>query len=355
MLHAAIEVRSKGDRMQGLFASRPIAAGEVIWAEDPDDPRYHRREIATWSRDEQTFFLRWSYQVDDDWFAGPRRQDEVDDSDYMNHSCDPNCWWRDQSTITTMQDVQAGDELTFDYATSESRPDFRFTCECGTSRCRGEVRGDDYLRVPELRVRYGLNAQPFLRRRVERAIKDAPRNGPATIMLHAAIELRPSPTSGFGLFATRPIAAGEVIWRGDPTRPLLHRDTLASLPPERQRFYNHFAYQVDDDWYSAPLEGEDPDVGDYMNHSCDPTVWFLDAWTMSARRAITAGEEITYDYATSESAPDFLIDPCTCGTRLCRGTIRHTDFLAAPELQERYGDHVLPYLRRRVTAMTVAP
>jgi len=78
--------------------------------------------------------------------------------------------------------------------------------------------------------------------------------------------------------------------------------------------------------------------------------WFVGVWTLVARRMIGPGEEITYDYATSESSPTFRIDACNCGTALCRGTVTHSDYLDLPELQARYGDHVLPYLHRALAA-----
>ena len=44
-----------------------------------------------------------------------------------------------------------------------------------------------------------------------------------------------------------------------------------------------------------------------MNHSCDPTCWFTDEdpEVMVACRDIQEGEEITYDYATSETINSF--------------------------------------------------
>jgi uncharacterized protein len=350
MLHAALEVRSSPIQSKGLFARCAIAVGEVIWTKDPTDPRYRRSEIATWSAEQQAYFLRWSFQIDDDLFAGPRSPADLDDSDQMNHSCDPNCCWSDQSTMVARRAIASGEEVTFDYATSEARPEFSFSCSCGTALCRGLLQGEDYLRRPELRARYGAQVQPFLLRWVAARAARGVRGGGTTLMLHPAIELRPSPTAGYGLFATGPIAANALIWRGDSDGPLFHRDTIAAMPPLQREFYHHFAYQVDDDLFSAPPLGTEPETADYMNHSCDPTVWFVDPWTIVARRAIAAGDEITYDYATSESSPDFGFEHCNCGTALCRGTIGSTDYVDSPTLQERYGDHVLPYLRRRLAA-----
>ena len=345
--HEAIEVRAIGPRFHGVFATRAIEEGAVLWAEDADDPRYHREEIATWPADMQAFFLRWSYQIDDDWFAGPRTLDEVVDSDYMNHSCDPNAWWAGQRTIVARRAIAAGEQITFDYATSESRPDYAFPCRCGTACCRGIVRGDDYLNVPELRARYGDRVQPFLVRRTAGLASMPSVRKTNLSWLHDAIELRPSPTAGYGLFATRAIDEGTVVWRGDPDEPRIHRDRIAASTPAEREFYRHFACQIDDDWFTIPPAGADPEPADFMNHSCDPTTWYADTWTLVARRPIGPGEEITYDYATSETSPEFLIDPCRCGTARCRGAVGPTDYVDSSALQELYGDHVLPYLKLR--------
>jgi hypothetical protein len=354
MDHESLVVRAIDGAFKGMFATRPISTGEILWAEDEEDPRYHRQEIAAWPAEHQTFFLRWSYQIDDDWFAGPRAPDEVVDSDHMNHSCDPNAWWDGQRAITARRAITVGEQVTFDYATSDTRSEFSFPCACGTSLCRGTVRGQDFLTVPDLRARYGVHAQPFLLRRAAVFDVKPPLRASDYSWLHEAIELRPSPTAGFGLFATRPIEVGEVVWRGDPDEPLVHLDTIMASTPEQQEFYRHFACQIDDVWFSVPPEGVDPEPADYMNHSCDPTTWFVDAWTLVARRPIASGDEITYDYATSESAPWFSLDPCLCGTALCRGAVGPTDYRDSPMLQQRYGEHVLPYLRGHVGAPQAA-
>ena len=87
-----------------------------------------------------------------------------------------------------------------------------------------------------------------------------------------------------------------------------------------------------------------------MNHSCDPNTWFIDDTFMVARRAIVKGEEVTYDYATSESdANDDLIESvCNCGSQVCRGTIRPTDYATSSFLQETYGEHVMSHVLRKL-------
>jgi hypothetical protein len=51
---------------------------------------------------------------------------------------------------------------------------------------------------------------------------------------------------------------------------------------------------------------EDSDAGGPggSNHSCDSSLWMLDARTVGARRDIAAGEELTLDYALVTESPE---------------------------------------------------
>jgi len=72
-----------------------------------------------------------------------------------------------------------------------------------------------------------------------------------------------------------------------------------------------------------------------------------------ARRDIEKDEEITYDYATSESYewPFKMHDgetvKCLCGTTLCRGAVRPNDW-KIPELRQRYAGHFANYLQELI-------
>jgi hypothetical protein len=80
----------------------------------------------------------------------------------------------------------------------------------------------------------------------------------------------------------------------------------------------------------------------YGNHSCDPNLWWVDAYTLAARRPIGAGEEVTSDYGTCSGAADFSM-ACACPSSRCRGAVTGQDW-QRPELQQRYGDHWVPAL-----------
>lgn len=163
-------------------------------------------------------------------------------------------------------------------------------------------------------------------------------------MLHPAIIVKSSTIQGKGLFASADIKVGEVTWRRDADEARYHIDTIRTWPPEKQEKFWRYAYQVGDGWYHGPESGVVTDPADYMNHSCDPNTWFVDDATMVARRDIKTGEEITYDYATSETAESFGLPHCRCGAPNCRKVVRGTDYRRNPTLREQYGQHVMTHV-----------
>lgn len=83
---------------------------------------------------------------------------------YGNHSCDPNVWLTAPGELAARRSIDAGNEVTTDYATFTLASDWALTCNCGSDFCRGTVTGDDWRR-PELQVRYaGHFAAPIARR-----------------------------------------------------------------------------------------------------------------------------------------------------------------------------------------------
>ena len=162
-------------------------------------------------------------------------------------------------------------------------------------------------------------------------------------MLHPSIIIKNSGIQGKGLFASADIKAGEVTWRQGPDEKRYHLDTIRSWPSEKQEKFWRYAYQVGDGWHHGPESGVVTDPADYMNHSCDPNTWFVDDGLMVARRDIKKGEEITYDYATSETAETFVL-PCNCGVPNCRKVVRGADYMTNRSLQGQYGRHVMAHV-----------
>ena len=145
---------------------------------------------------------------------------------------------------------------------------------------------------------------------------------------------------GWGSFATEPISAGETV--GSFGGWSVPRSVLATLEIERQ----HRAIQVDDDQYLVSQEHREP--GDCFNHSCEPSCSLSGATVLKARRDISVGEELTFDYATCDDS-DYDEFICGCGTKSCRGTVTGKDW-QLPELHQKYAGEFSPYLARRIAS-----
>lgn len=161
-------------------------------------------------------------------------------------------------------------------------------------------------------------------------------------MLHHAIVKHDTATiHGIGLVATERIEAGTVVWQRDDTMRAMTRAEAAELSPDQLAEFHWFAFQSGADEYLL-LDGIDR----YMNHSCDANTWWLNDTTMTARRTIEAGEEVTYDYATTEIGDTFELT-CTCGAATCRGVVTHLDHLN-PTWQAIYIDHVPSHVQQSI-------
>ena len=161
--HPHIELRREGVKHgRGLVTVAPIKAGEDVWRESSKEENYlfTEEDISTWSEEEQRTFHITAYVVaPGTWSGTPPWVDTAvfdDISEYWNHSCDPNTWFVDNSTkrMTARRDIPVGEEITYDYATSETEESqHKFECNCGSKECRGPFDGSAYRRV-EVREKY---------------------------------------------------------------------------------------------------------------------------------------------------------------------------------------------------------
>lgn len=162
-----------------------------------------------------------------------------------------------------------------------------------------------------------------------------------TPWVNPQIEIRPSPLGGNGMFAREAIPIGDIvlIWGGT----VFTREELLAgkANPESISVLDENLYLAD------PIDTVTAD--DYsLNHSCDPNVWMQDAITLIARRDIVCGEELTADYALWLYEQDWVLEPCRCGSPLCRGRITANDW-KLPDLQLRYAGFFTPFLNRKIS------
>jgi len=131
------------------------------------------------------------------------------------------------------------------------------------------------------------------------------------------------------VIAASPIPKGRVIhsWKG---ATVVARPTYQSVQVGRHRHVH------------------DPACLNLLNHSCDPNVRLdIPRRTVVARRAIAAGELLTFFYPATEweMARAFR---CRCGTPSCIGRVSGAKHLARAALRGRgLSRHVRDLLRRR--------
>lgn len=139
-----LQVRRSGVHGKGVFALRPIAAGETLieykgeridWPEalrrhphDPDDPNH-------------TFY----FHVDEQHVIDANVDGNA--ARWINHACDPNCEADEvdgRIFIKALRPLAAGEELFYDYGlTVDERytPKLKreYACHCGSAGCRGTM------------------------------------------------------------------------------------------------------------------------------------------------------------------------------------------------------------------------
>lgn len=104
-------------------------------------------------------------QIYDELYLAPLDMQEP--ADFINHSCNPNAGLQGQIGLVAMRDIQAGEEITFDYAMADSSSFDEFECACGTEECRGRVSGGDWKR-PELWARYDGYFSTYLQEKIDK-------------------------------------------------------------------------------------------------------------------------------------------------------------------------------------------
>lgn len=137
-----VEVRESGVAGKGCFATKPIREGEtihILGGELLTGPEIDQRIIAGEER------------PDDELQIGENLFFALDNPSYFfNHSCEPNGGIRGASELFALRDIEEGEEITYDYATTvgvERDPswllgnnDWIMACECGSEKCRGEIK-----------------------------------------------------------------------------------------------------------------------------------------------------------------------------------------------------------------------
>lgn len=160
------------------------------------------------------------------------------------------------------------------------------------------------------------------------------------------LKLEPSSIHGKGHVAVEPFEPGEIV--------IVFGGTLFTAEDISTRKANPLTLmRVTEDLWLGSRGDKTIDDDYYLNHSCDPNIWLIDEARLAARRRISAGEEITMDYATHFADPEWSMKTvCNCRSTLCRGQITGKDWMRE-DLQKRYAGHFTPYLNQRIARLKI--
>ncbi|MBY0309863.1 SET domain-containing protein [Patescibacteria group bacterium] len=134
---------------------------------------------------------------------------------------------------------------------------------------------------------------------------------------------------GKGLFTSAAFKKGELVFIAPGTTRVAH-------------FEGNDCYLYPD-WYGVDehtwIDITYPFVK--INHSCSPNTGIFSSRCFVALRDIEAGEEVTFDYSTSDDESDWVMGPtaCACEAQHCRVHIGPIQTLPQP-----YIDQVYPYI-----------
>ena len=118
----------------GVFARRSIEPGEPILA--VDGPLINFAETTRRGPRECM-----AIQIGPDIYI-----DTQPPAVWVNHSCQPNAGIIGDRRLTALGEIQAGEEIFYDYSTTMEEASFTMECHCGNPRCRGVVR--DFSTLP---------------------------------------------------------------------------------------------------------------------------------------------------------------------------------------------------------------
>jgi SET domain-containing protein len=129
----------------GSFATSKISKGEIVASFGGHV--VYQRELVHYSADR----VSRSLQLSSDTYLLSGNTPEA--GDMINHSCEPNCGMAGTSSVQALSDIEIGEELSFDYAMSDSSQYDEFNCACGKDKCREKITGMDWQKK-DLQAKY---------------------------------------------------------------------------------------------------------------------------------------------------------------------------------------------------------
>lgn len=143
------------------------------------------------------------------------------------------------------------------------------------------------------------------------------------------LAIKKAGAKGLGVFAERNFNMGELVVRGKPV-------SITKIRTDH-------SFQVD---FNNHVELNEP--ARLINHSCDPNLAIrnnsVGGYDFIAIKQINKGDELGWDYCTTEYISIAVKDRCLCESENCRVII--SGYVTLPEEdKERYSDFIADYLK----------
>jgi len=164
-LNEKLEVRKSRKHKRGVFAQENIRKGErlaifggdVMSIDEIDDLPKRVQE--------------YPMQIEERFVLGSRKAKKPEDTDFFNHSCEPNSGLKGRIFLVAMYEIKKGEEITFDYAmvVSESVGSdivFELKCNCKSRTCRKRITENDW-RLPHLQQKYKGYFSQYIQEKID--------------------------------------------------------------------------------------------------------------------------------------------------------------------------------------------
>jgi hypothetical protein len=143
-----IEVRDT-KKGKSIFAIDEIAKDEIIFEFEKNFLEYPTKT---------------SMQIDEGVHQECTNPEAVEN--FLNHSCEPNGYIDFQNlSFRALRQIKKGEEVTFNYLTTEWDLANKFDCKCGSKKCYGKIKGFRYLTRKQQKELEPL-LSPFLRKKL---------------------------------------------------------------------------------------------------------------------------------------------------------------------------------------------
>mmetsp|Transcript_29511 Transcript_29511/g.65009 ORF Transcript_29511/g.65009 Transcript_29511/m.65009 type:complete len:1964 (+) Transcript_29511:229-6120(+) len=137
-----LQVFDAGPKGRGLRIMEPLKKGDFICEYvGVAIKKEHLDSLFARYQGERMLYIM---ALDNDVYIDARKKGGI--ARYINHSCEPNCMvdrWKvrgvSRACVFAIRDIDAGEELSFDYKWTRKRGRAPTKCHCGTEACRGTL------------------------------------------------------------------------------------------------------------------------------------------------------------------------------------------------------------------------